>query len=271
MTTPPAWALPPVEALASGHSPANVRRSDGSQGSECLLEEAPITLVFNALHAQVLMATPLQAEDLALGFCLTEGLIDHPAELGAPLQAVPAGAGLSVLLSLPEARLDALAQRLRASAAAGGCGLCGLPNQSAALSLPPARTAAPLAVADAAILRAMAALRAAQSLHAATGAAHAAALAAPDGTLLALREDASRHCALDKLVGHCAQAGFSPAEGFLLVSSRASFEMVQKAARAGFGLLAAVSAPTALALRAAQACGVQVVGFVREGRLTRYV
>jgi FdhD protein len=270
MTTPPTWALPPVEALASGHSPAHVRRSDGSQGTECLLEEAPITLVFNALHAQVLMATPLQAEDLALGFCLTEGLIDHPAELASPLQAIPAGAGLSVLVNLPATRLEALAQRLRASAAAGGCGLCGLPNQNAALSLPPPRNRAPVRVDDAAVLRGMAALREAQSLHAATGAAHAAGLATLDGRLLALREDASRHCALDKLVGHCASLGLHPGEGFVLVSSRASFEMVQKAARAGFGVLAAVSAPTALALRAGQACGVQLIGFVREGRLTRY-
>lgn len=263
------WAAPPPEAFASGLSPAQARRSDGTQATEALLEEAPITLVFNAQHAQVLMATPLQAEDLALGFCLSEGLIAQPAELTEPLQALPTGAGLSVLISLPVHRLAALQQRLRAGAVAGGCGLCGLPNQAAALSLPASRAQA-LVVTDAAIHRAMAALAAAQSLYAATGAAHAAALAALDGRLLAVREDASRHCALDKLVGHCAQAGFRPGDGFLLVSSRASFEMVQKAARAGFGLLAAVSAPTALALRAAQASGVQLLGYVREGRLTRY-
>jgi FdhD protein len=265
------WATPPPEAYAQGWSAAPAQRHEaGSEArTEAVVEEVPITLVFNALHAQVLMATPLDVEALALGFCLSEGLIDHANELAEPLQAVPAGAGLSVLLTLPPARLDTLQSRLRQGAAVGACGLCGLPDQTAALAL-----AAPRALAAApdptAIALALQALPAAQTLNAITGAAHAAALCAPDGRLLAVMEDVSRHCALDKLIGHAARAGLPLGEGFVLMSSRASFELVQKAARVGVAALVTVSAPTALALRAARQAGLHLAGFAREGRVTQY-
>jgi formate dehydrogenase accessory protein FdhD len=270
------WAAPSPEAYAQGWSGASAVRHEGHAAEPCteaVVEEAPVTLVFNAQHAQVLMATPLDVEALALGFCLSEGLIERADELVEPLQALPAGAGLSVLVTLPPERLAALHTRLRQGAAVGACGLCGLPDQAAALALPPPRdtanaaTAAPSADA---IARALQALPAAQPLNQRTGAAHAAALAAPDGQLRAVMEDVSRHCALDKLIGHAALVGLSLREGFVLMSSRASFELVQKAARVGVPALVTVSAPTGLALRAAQQAGLHLMGFARDARVTHY-
>lgn len=270
----PDWAAPPPKAYAQGWSSTHAERHEGhaaEAGLEPVVEEAPVTLVFNAQHAQVLMATPLDIEALALGFCLSEGLIEHADELVEPLQALPAGAGLSVLVTLPPARLAALHTRLRQGAAVGACGLCGLPDQAAALALPPPRTITTKAPTAEAIARALQALPDAQPLNQRTGAAHAAALAAPDGRLLAVMEDVSRHCALDKLIGHATRAGLSLHEGFVLMSSRASFELVQKAARVGVPALVTVSAPTGLALRAAQQAGLHLMGFAREGRVTGYV
>jgi formate dehydrogenase accessory protein FdhD len=267
------WAAPPPEAYAQGWSSVHAERHEGQapeSGLEPVVEEAPVTLVFNAQHAQVLMATPLDVEALALGFCLSEGLIERADELVDPLQALPAGAGLSVLVTLPPQRLAALHGRLRQGAAVGACGLCGLPDQQAALALPPPRAPQAAAPSAEAIARALQALPAAQPLNQRTGAAHAAALAAPDGRLLAVMEDVSRHCALDKLIGHAARVGLSLREGFVLMSSRASFELVQKAARVGAPALVTVSAPTGLALRAAQQAGLHLMGFAREGRVTRY-
>lgn len=263
-----AWARPAPEAFATGLAEVAAQRSDGLDPAQQLIEEAPITLVFNDAVALTLMATPLDAEALALGFCLSEGLVAQAAEL-LDLQAVPAGAGLSVLIQLPEARLQALHARRRFGAAPGGCGLCGIEDQQTLLALPAARLPA-LALGPGAIERALAALPAWQPLNAQSGGAHAAAFCNPQGALLEVAEDVSRHCALDKLIGRLARRGLAPDSGFALVSSRASFELVHKAARVGLPCLVALSAPTALALRAAQATGLQLYGFARPGRWTRY-
>jgi len=264
------WAAPPPQAFADGLSPAPVRRSDAAAPhAERLVEEAPVCLVFDEELTITLMATPLQAEALALGFCLSEGLIDAAAEL-TRLEAVPTGAGLSVFIGLPAARRQALQARRRFGLAPGGCGLCGIEDQAALLALAPARERRALQLAPGAIPQALAALAARQPLNAASGGAHAAALVDADGALLAVAEDVSRHCALDKLIGLAAQQGLDLGANWLLLSSRASFELVQKAARVGSPLLAAMSAPTALALRAAQAAGLQLIGFAREGRWSVY-
>jgi FdhD protein len=259
------WAAPPPEAFASGHSAAQVQRHSGELGCERLIEETPISLVFNAQFSITLMATPLQTEALALGFCLSEGLIQHAGEV-LSLDAVPAGAGMAVLLQLPEARLAALQERRRFGAAPGGCGLCGIADQAVLLALP---TASPsrLRLAPQAISLALAELPEHQHLNACTGGAHAAALFDIEGQMLHLAEDVSRHCALDKVIG-LRREGFDAV--WALVSSRASFELVAKAARVGLPLLAAMSAPTALAQRAARQSGVELLAFVREGRWSRY-
>lgn len=262
------WARPAPAAFATGWAQAPAQPQAGPARSECLIEEVPVTLVFNDEVALTLMATPLDAEALALGFCLSEGLVARADEV-RELHALPTGAGLTVLLELPPERLQALRARRRFGAAPGGCGLCGIEDQQTLLALPATRLQ-PAALAADAIPRALAGLAARQSLNAQTGAAHAAGFASLGGELLALAEDVSRHCALDKLIGRLAQQGLPPGAGFALVTSRASFELVHKAARVGLHSLVAVSAPTALALRAAQASGLRLIGFAREGRWTQY-
>lgn len=257
---------PLPEAYASGLSPAAVERADGSAGAESLIEETPVSLVFNNEVTITLMATPLQAEALALGFCLSEGVVERAAEIET-LDALPTALGLSVLITLPEARLAPLRERRRFGAAPGGCGLCGIEEQQAMLALPPPRARA-FELHPRAIERALQQLP--QPLNEASGGAHAAALFNAQGEVLLSAEDVSRHCALDKALGLAAQRGLHPAQHALLVSSRASFELVAKAARCGYPLLAAMSAPTALALRAATASGVALIGFAREGRWSRY-
>jgi FdhD protein len=270
MQDPIDWAAPPPAAFAQGHSPVVVARSDGSTPTEAVVEEAPITLVFNNQVAITLMATPLQAEALAVGFCLSEGIVASLGEL-RQLEAVPAGAGLSVLIQLPDNRLAPLLARRRFGAAPGGCGLCGMEDQRALLHLPKPSPGAPLQLAPEALPKALAAMAQQQPVNHATGGAHAALLATPNGAVLALAEDVSRHCALDKAIGLHALAGAEFGKCWALVSSRASFELVAKTARMGLPLLAAMSAPTALALRAAQASGVGLIAFAREGRWSRYV
>lgn len=264
------WARPAADAYASGLAAVRARRHDGCGTDEQLIEEAPVSLVFNDQAAITLMATPLQAEALALGFCLSEGLIETAAEL-LQCEAVPVGAGLSVQLQLPPMRLAPLLARRRFGAAPGGCGLCGIEDQQVLLAMP-ARRRPPLALAlaDDAIARGLAALHAQQPLNAASGGAHATALLAADGSLLALAEDVSRHCALDKAIGLLARAGGDFQRSWALVSSRASFELVAKCARLSLPLLVALSAPTALALRAADQSGVGLIGFARDARWTRY-
>jgi FdhD protein len=259
------WAAPPPEAYASGHSPAKVQRHDGEQSAQRLVEEAPISLVFNEQFSITLMATPLQAEALALGFCLSEGLIADAEELLA-LEAVPAGAGMAVMLQLPADRLATLQERRRFGAVPGGCGLCGIEEQAALLALP-APSSRRLVLSDQAVVRALATLTAHQALNACTGGAHAAALFDAEGCLLHAAEDVSRHCALDKVIG-LRRSDFGCT--WALVSSRASFELVAKAARVGLPLLAAMSAPTALAQRAAVRAGIELLAFVREDRWSRY-
>lgn len=266
---PLSWAAPPPGAFADGFSAARAQRSPGGPRDECLVEEAPVCLVFDEQLTITLMATPLQAEALALGFCLSEGLIAAAGEL-TRLEAVPTGAGLSVFIGLPAQRREVLLARRRFGAAPGGCGLCGIEDQAMLLAMVPAAPRPPLPLAPDAVPQALAALAAQQPLNAATGGAHAAALVDASGALLAVAEDVSRHCALDKLIGLAAQQHLDLGANWLLLSSRASFELVQKAARVGSPLLAAMSAPTALALRAAEAAGLQLIGFAREGRWSVY-
>ncbi len=262
------WACPAPEAYASGLAMVSARTHDGRVPQEQLIEETPVSLVFNGEAAITLMATPLQAEALALGFCLSEGLIARADEL-LGLEALPVGAGLGVQIELPAERLAPLRARRRFGAAPGGCGLCGIEDQHTLLALP-SRRPAPLVLQPGAIARGLAALQAGQGLAAASGGAHAAALLDAEGRLLVLAEDVSRHCALDKAIGLQAMAGGGFDTAWALVSSRASFELVAKCARVGLPLLAAVSAPTALARRAARQAGLGLIGFARDGRWTRY-
>jgi FdhD protein len=247
-----------------------VRVDQGSTSAvvEQIAEEAPIALVYNGVPHVVVMASPADLEDLALGFSLTEAVIATAAELGG-IEIVPEQTGYTIYLSVPPERVAAIELRRRNMTARTGCGVCGAETIEQAMRNVP-KVAAGQRMTRHAMAGAMKQLPALQSLNAATGAAHAAAWANLDGQLQLVREDVGRHNALDKLIGALAAGGMDTAKGFAVITSRASYEMVQKAAMAGIGLLAAVSAPTALAVRIAREAGVTLAGFVRGERCMVY-
>lgn len=227
----------PVERLQAGRREPHV---------ETLAEELPVALVYNGISHAVMLASPADLEDFALGFSLSEGIIDSPDDL-LDAEILPADLGESVALAGTTERglsvelkvtlrcFMRLKERRRTLAGRTGCGLCGTESLAEAVR-PVGREAACIEIEAAALERAMAALPSHQHLQKATGAAHAAAWCAPDGEVLTVREDVGRHNALDKLIGALARAGTDPATGFVVVTSRASYEMVYKAAHAGFGL-----------------------------------
>nr|WP_231874609.1 formate dehydrogenase accessory sulfurtransferase FdhD [Azoarcus sp. KH32C] len=235
---------------------------------ETVIEEVPVALVYNGISHAVMLASPTDLEDFALGFSLSEGILSNPGEL-YDCEVVHGPGGIEVRLDIAAARMFGLKERRRNLAGRTGCGLCGVDSLDAAVRTP-APVAPRTAVRASAIQRALAELNALQPLHRATGAAHAAAWADNDGSLQLVREDVGRHNALDKLAGALAAHRVNPADGFAVVTSRASYEMVQKAATAGIGVLAAISAPTAFAVRVADAAHVTLVGLARAGRMTVY-
>lgn len=230
-------------------------------------EEVPVALVFNGISHAVMMATPSDLEDFALGFALTEGLLASPQELyGVDQQDVPNGIELNLQVSSAcEWRLK---ERRRTLAGRTGCGLCGTDSLSEVRrSLHPVKKCH---ISAHALIRAEADLRHWQCVQQMTGATHAAAWVDPDGKILSVREDVGRHNALDKLIGHLVRHRARPDAGFLLITSRASFEMVQKAVVFGAGVLAAVSAPTALAIEVATAHNLALAGYVRGQDFVAY-
>jgi FdhD protein len=253
------------------HRAAKAVRVDENSASavvEQIAEEAPIALVYNGVPHVVVMASPANLEDLALGFSLSEAVIESAAELGG-IEIVPEQTGYSIYLSVPPERVAVIAQRRRNMTARTGCGVCGAETIEQAMRDVP-KVANVQRVTRQAMAGAMKQLPALQMLNAATGATHAAAWANLDGQLQLIREDVGRHNALDKLIGALSAGRIDTAQGFAVITSRASYEMVQKAAMAGIGLLAAVSAPTALAVRIAREAGVTLAGFVRGERCVVY-
>ena len=269
----------PAEPVAppgpDGASPAATWRlsAQGRQAREELLaEEVPVALVYNGISHAVMLASPLDLEDFALGFSLSEGIIDRADDLLDFEEDVVEGVapvGITLQLRVTLRSFMRLKERRRTLAGRTGCGLCGTESLAEAVR-PVDRPVAPVQVSSAAIQRAMAELDAAQHLQRATGATHAAGWFALDGRLHLAREDIGRHNALDKVLGAAARTGLDPAAAFVAVTSRASYEMVHKTAQAGVGLLAAISAPTALAVHTAEAAGQVLVGFARAGRCTVY-
>lgn len=235
--------------------------------SDWIAEEVPVALVLNGISHAVMMASPADLEDFALGFGLTEGLLADAGELyGLDIHTV--ADGIEVRMDVAAACEWRLKDRRRTLAGRTGCGLCG--TDSLGQVRRPVPTVAATHVTPAALARAQQALRASQRTQALTGASHAAAWCGLDGTVLMVREDIGRHNALDKLIGAMVRAKSDPAAGFVCITSRASFEMVQKTAMAGVGVLAAVSAPTALAIDTAQGCGLALAGFVRGDDCVAY-
>ena len=245
------------------------REGQGCSADEDLVaSEVPVALTINRQSYVVMMATPMDLEDFALGFCLTEGLLRDAQELHA-VRVVPREQGLELALTVASEVAERLASQRRNLTGRTGCGLCGAESLEQAVR-PPQPLSQNLRIAHAAVQRALAALSAQQPLQAASGAVHCAAWCRPDGGIALAREDVGRHNALDKLIGALLRAGQDPRTGFLLVSSRASYEMVQKSVVAGVELLAAVSAPTSLAIELARASGLSLLGFTRPGRHNIY-
>ena len=228
----------------------------------------PVVLVYNTIPHVVMLTTPLNLEDFALGFSLTEGIIANPAELQS-VRVVQRSKGVEVRMTIPEQRFEAMHGKGRNMTGRTGCGLCGASTLEQAIRRPnPVGTGLPL---DAEMLcKAMQEMPGKQSLNQMTGAVHAAAWLDPERGLVAVREDVGRHNALDKLIGTLAKAGCDFDKGWLLVTSRASYEMVQKAASVGITLLAAISAPTGLAIQLAEECGLTLIGFARNDNHTVY-
>lgn len=244
----------PIQALACRDG---VARTVG----DWVAEEVPVALQYNGVSHAVMLATPLDLEDFALGFSLSEGLVDHAADVYG-IEQEDAAEGIVLHIEVAARCLARLKERRRTLAGRTGCGLCG--KESLVQALPHiGPPVAPFALGVHALARALREMRAQQELQQATGATHAAAWCSPAGQVLLLREDVGRHNALDKLIGALAHARRDAAQGFFAVTSRASYEMVQKTVRAGAGVLAAVSAPTALAVRSAEAAGLCLVGFAR--------
>lgn len=239
------------------------RAGNAADGVREIAAETAVALVFNASTYAVMMATPADIEDFALGFSLTEGLIDSPAEIDA-VEVAETPLGVEARVWLAPALAERMAERRRRIAGPTGCGLCGIESLEAARRRRPAVAEPGFRLNAGLILGAVTALSEAQPLNAATHAVHAAGFMAPDGRLVAVREDVGRHNALDKLAGALARAGIDGAAGAVVLTSRVSVEMVQKAAAIGSAYLIAVSAPTALALETAEACRITVAGVARR-------
>lgn len=245
-------------------------RADGQAGpaQDQVVSEVPVALTFNGLSHAVMMATPTELEAMALGFALSEGLIGTPAQCYG-IDVTAGRLGCEVALEVAQQAFMQLKHKRRAMEGRSGCGLCGV-DSLAALDLQPEPLPAMPPVPVAAVLQAMAQLAAHQPVNRATGGCHAAGWATPDGSLQFALEDVGRHNALDKLIGRLAQRRLLGTPGFVVMSSRASYELVRKCARVGIGTLATVSAPSTLAVAIAQQAGLVLYGFSRGDSAVRY-
>ncbi len=237
--------------------------------TDLVAEECPVALAYNGISHAVMMATPLDLEDLGRGFSLSEGIVHRASDIfGIAVTGDPEG-GFTVDLHIHGACLDNLKRQHRHMAGPTGCGLCGKDSLAAVMQpLEPLR-ASPAPLPDM-IERALQTLPPHQPIQQQTGACHAAAWCSADGEILLSREDVGRHNALDKLIGALAVQEEQVQRGFALVSSRASYELVYKAVRARMPTLVAVSGTTRMAVRMAADNNLNLIGFARPGRQMHY-
>jgi FdhD protein len=240
------------------------RNGGVSKSRDIVAEEMPVALEYNGISHAVMMASPTDLDDFALGFSLTEGILQDRSEL-FDCEIVSAEEGIQVQMQIATERFVALKEKRRNLTGRTGCGLCGAETLQQAIRKP-APVVSNAMFSAATIYTAMAEMQKQQHLQQVTGATHAAAWLQADGKIALVREDVGRHNALDKLIGGLIQ--MDPQQDFgsgaVLITSRASYEMVQKAASMGCGFIVAVSAPTALAIRLAEQAGVTLLGFVRQ-------
>jgi FdhD protein len=254
---------------AAREYPVERWRGDERQNlNDAIIEEAPVALFYNNQPHVVMLATPLDLADFALGFSVTEGIIEYPAEL-VFVEEYHREEGIELWLRIPPERFATLSSKERNLTGRTGCGLCGAATLSQAVRRP-APVGEGVRVSVVALRQALHTLPDLQRLNQFTGAVHCAAWASSSGEILLVREDVGRHNALDKLIGALLASQTDLTQGFVIVTSRASFEMVQKCAAVGISFMAAISAPTGLAIRLAQETGLTLLGFARGERHTVY-
>ena len=237
-------------------------------------EEVPVALVYNGISHAVMLATPQDLEDFALGFSLTEDIINQPSEIYG-IEILHHAKGMELHIELAAEQFQNLKQRRRSMAGKTGCGLCGAESLDQVMRNQMNVVQIAERIHAHAIEKSYKAISRQQQLQALTGGTHASAWVSPAGEIEILREDVGRHNALDKLIGTKARASVGTSigkqsAGFVLTTSRASYEMVQKVASAGIPILVAMSAPTGLAIKIAQNCGITLVGFARQSQHVIY-
>jgi FdhD protein len=231
------------------------------EGTRSIPEETALALTYNGGTYAVMMGTPRDLQDFAIGFSLSEGIIQSPADLDS-LDIVDLDDGIELRMWLAQSRADRLSERRRHIAGPTGCGLCGIDSIAEAVR-PAATVAQGRSFSARDIMAAMQSIPPLQAINIETRAVHAAAFWTPARGIVALREDVGRHNALDKLAGALAHQQVAANEGMVLLTSRVSVEMVQKTAAMGAPLMVAVSAPTALAVRMAEAAGITLAAIAR--------
>ena len=269
---------PDATAALTGECPAPVSATmvsvrggiDGAPGEDWVAEEVPVAMVYNGVSHAVMMASPCDLEDFALGFSISEGILEKPEQLFS-IEIKPTQDGVEIDMHIAGDCYARLREQRRNMVGRTGCGLCGT-ESLAHVARAIARVSAQPLPADDAVQAALHSLKHHQPLQLQTGATHGAAWCDSSGRIVQAREDVGRHNALDKLIGARLREGGDKAfdKGFALISSRASFEMVQKSASVGITTLVAVSAPTALAIREARESGMNLIGFARPGRHVIY-
>jgi len=231
-------------------------------------EEKPIALVYHGVPHVVMLATPADLEDFAVGFTISEGLVERPDEIRS-VEVTYGAEAADVQITVAWERFSALLQRRRNLTGRTGCGLCGAETAKDAIR-ELARVGPGPTVSTEALHEAIEQLATMQPINARTGSVHAAAWVIPGKGVQLVREDVGRHNALDKAIGALVRSGADRSEGYMLITSRASFEMVQRSATVGISFLAAFSAPTAFAVRLAQKTGLTLVAFARRDRHVVY-
>ncbi len=239
---------------------------DIRQQVDCLAVETPVALVYNGISHTVMMCTPMELEDFAYGFSLTEGIIDQPSDIYG-IDIITSCQGIEVQIELATRCFVRLKELRRTLTGRTGCGICGS-EQLSQVTKKLAKLHRTLTFDLNRLDDCLTQIQNAQMLGKQTGSTHAAAFFDPQGDLLAIREDVGRHVALDKLLGWHAKAG--KPQGLVLVTSRASYEMVQKTVTCGIEMLIAISASTDLAVKMAEDCDLTLIGFARTGRATIY-
>lgn len=250
---------------------ANRIELDGSGATEreqAIAVETPVELVIGSFPFAVMMLSPVDVEDFVVGFCLTEGIIERASDV-TDIEIEAGASGMRASVELAGHLLSRHLARRRAISGRTGCGVCGV-EDLAALVRRPLSLPAPIVLAPASVSRALAELEEHQLLNRETRAVHGAAWVDQAGHVLRIREDVGRHNALDKLIGCLARECVDPAAGFVLITSRCSFEMIDKTAAFGASTIVAISAPTSFALDRAEALGLQLLAIARRDAVTAF-